>query len=51
MKKFPLIIPTSEKRIHCEVCTGKTCKSLEKTMNTISSMNWSKSLSNFPAIQ
>ncbi|SFN10444.1 hypothetical protein SAMN05421594_1041 [Chryseobacterium oleae] len=53
MKKFPLIIltpiPISGIGIHCEDCSGKAYKYSEKLMTTISSMNWSKSISNFQA--
>lgn len=53
MKKFPLIIltpiPISGIGIHCEACSGKTYNDSENLMTTISSMNWSKSISNFQA--
>lgn len=53
MKKFPLIIltpfPISGIGIHFETCTGKVYKDSENLINTISSMNWSKSISNFQA--
>lgn len=55
MKKFPLIILTpiskSGTGIHDGAYSGKIYKDLETSMNTISSLNRGKSLSNFRATQ
>jgi hypothetical protein len=53
MKKFPLIIltpiPYRESKSIVKPIQEKVYKAPENKMTTVSSMNWSKSLSNFQA--